>query len=95
MKLFDWLRKQKDAPKKPTLSKEQQMAKSQAIQSHRNRITNLNKEFEQLSLKLESIELDFDAPRSKKQKDSDNTIRRMSMIKYETEIREGLITWLS
>ena len=95
MKLLNFLKKKKEEPKKPPLSKEHQMVKSQAIQSHRNRVTNLEREFEQLSLNLESIESDFDAPRSKKQKDSDTIIRRMSTLKYEIEIREGLIKWLS
>ena len=95
MKLLNFLKKKKEVPKRPVLSKEHQMTKSHAIQSHRNRVINLEREFEQLSLDLESIESDFDAPRTKKQKESDTTIRRMSILKYEIEIREGLIKWLS
>ena len=71
------------------------MSKSQAIQSHKNRIANLSDEIEQLTLDLESVESDFDVPKAKRHRDSDSTIRRMSLLKYEIEIREGLIKWLS
>ena len=95
MKLLNFLKKKKEVPKRPVLSKVHQMAKASAIFSHKNRVSNLNDEFKQLSLDLESIESDFDTPRTKKQKNTDTIIRRMSILKYEIEIREGLIKWLS
>ena len=52
-------------------------------------------EFEQLSAELENVESAFDVPKAKREKDSDTIIRRMSLLKYEIEIREGLVRWLS
>ena len=59
------------------------------------RISNLNDEFEELSSKLKEVESDFDSSKSKREKESDTVIRRMSILKYEIEIREGLVKWLS
>ena len=95
MKLFSFLRKDKKEPERPKLNREQQMAKDGAIRQHKIRISNLSDEFEQLSAKLEVVESDFDVPKTKREKHSDTIIRRMSLLKYEIEIREGLVKWLS
>ena len=95
MKLFSFLKKDKEEAKRVKLSREHQMVKEGAIRLHKIRISNLNDEFEQLSTKLESVESDFDTTKSKREKDSDTIIRRMSLLKYEIEIREGLVKWLS
>lgn len=95
MRLFDIFKKKKEAPKLPKLTREQQLSKSNAIQQHRNRINNLNEEFEQRSAELESLESNYDIPKSQKQKTSDILIRRMTLLRYEIEIREGLLKWLS
>lgn len=95
MKLFSFLKKDKKEPERPKLNREQQMAKENAIRLHKIRISNLNDEFEELSAKLEEAESDFDMNKTKREKDSDTLIRRMSMLKYEIEIREGLVKWLS
>ena len=71
------------------------MSKIYALNLLLNLIENLHDEFEMLSAKLERIESDFDNPKAVKEKDSNNIIRRMSLLKYEIEIREGLVKWLS
>ena len=95
MKLFNFLRKKEEAPKKPTLTADQKVAKGVAITKHRRRIRNLSEELEQISNKLESVESDFNKTRNEREKESDAIIRRMTFIKYEIEIREGLTKWLS
>lgn len=95
MKLFNFLKKEKKETPRPKLNREQQMVKENAIRLHKIRIENLNNEFEELSAKLEIVESDFDMNKTKREKDSDTLIRRMSLLKYEIEIREGLVKWLS
>jgi len=95
MRLFKFLKKDKKEPVRKKLNREQQLAKTNAIRLHKIRISNLNDEFEELSLKLESISSDFDLPQAKRDKESDTVIRRMSILKNEIDIREGLVKWLS
>jgi hypothetical protein len=95
MKLFSFLKKDKKEPEKPRLNREQQMSKDNAIRLHKIRISNLNDEFEELASELEIVEANFDQPQAKRDKSSDTIIRRMSILKYEIEIREGLVKWLS
>ena len=95
MKLFSFLKKEKKEPERPQLNREQQMSKDNAIRLHKIRISNLNDEFEELASKLEIVEANFDQPQAKRDKSSDTIIRRMSILKYEIEIREGLVKWLS
>jgi len=95
MRLFKFLKKDKKEPVRKKLNREQQLAKANAIRLHKIRISNLNDEFEELSLKLESISSDFDLPQAKRDKESDTVIRRMSILKNEIDIREGLVKWLS
>jgi hypothetical protein len=66
-----------------------------AIEKHKKRIYNLNEEFEKLSHNLSENELDYQQTRTERERSSDLLIRRMAIIKYEIEIREGLIRWLS
>ena len=96
MKLFKFFKKEEEVkPEKPKLTSIQKLAKTNAIRLHNIRIENLNTEIEELSARLEKIESNFDSPRASKEKESDMIIRRMSLLKYEIEIREGLIRWLS
>lgn len=95
MKLFNFLKRNKEEIRKPILSREHRLTKENAIRQHENRINNISEEFEVLSNKLEGIEGDFNIPQSSKAKESDSIIRKMSLIKYEIEIREGLVKWLS
>ena len=87
--------KEKEEPKKMSLTQEQRISRAKAIKSHQVRIDNLGDELEQLSINLKYIEEDSNKSRIQKQKESDLIIRRMALIKYEIEIREGLIKWLS
>lgn len=95
MKLFKFIKKDKKELERPKLTREQQLAKVNAVRLHKVRISNLNDEFEQLSTELEEIESNLDMSKTKREKDSDTIIRRMSLLKYEIEIREGLVKWLS
>lgn len=95
MGFFRSSKKEKKEPEKPKLSREHQMAKENAIRLHKIRISNLSNEFEELSSMLEIVESNFDESRIKREKDSDTLIRRMTLLKYEIEIREGLVKWLS
>ena len=95
MKLFSFLKKEKKEPERPQLNREQQMSKDNAIRLHKIRISNLNDEFEELASKLEIVEANFDQPQAKRDKSSDTIIRRMSLLKYDIEVREGLVKWLS
>lgn len=94
MKLFKFLKKEE----KVEIEKPKQLdrlAVDNAIRQHQGKIDNLNEELIELTNNLEFIELDFNAPKAKREKDSDTIIRRMSIIKYEIEIRKGLVKWLS
>ena len=95
MRLLDLFKKSKKEPERIKLTDHQRTIKEGAIRLHKVRIENLNEEFEGLSAKLEKIESVFDVPRSFKEKESDLIIRRMSLLKHEIEIREGLVKWLS
>ena len=95
MKLLKFIKRDKEAPKRKPLTDDQKVAKGVAITRHRRRIRNLNEELEQISNKLEVTETDFNGTRNEREKESDRIIRRMTFIKYEVEIREGLIKWLS
>ena len=66
----------------------------QSIQHHKTRVENLSNEFEQLSDELKVLELDTERPRSTRNKEVDKVIFRMAIIKYEIDIREGLLKWL-
>ena len=93
---FNFIKKKevKTTPKRE-LTREQSLSKASAIRSHKIRIDNLKDELNCMYEDLEAIESDFDSPRSKNSKISDTIIRRMTLIKYEIEIREGLVKWLS
>lgn len=95
MKLFNIFKKQKEELKKVPLTDEQKISKTLAIERHKKRVINLNEEFEQLSNRLETLDLDTNLTKVEREKSSDSIIRRMSFIRYEVEIREGLIKWLS
>jgi len=92
MKLFK--RKSKE-PEREELSPNQKQAKEHAVMFHKKRIANLEEELVKISSELETSELDVSLTKNAREKLSDTAIRRMSIIKYEIEIREGLIKWLS
>ena len=94
MKLLDIFRR-KEEPEVKVLTGNQRRAKLEAIESHKKRIANLRDEFELCSINLEFTEGNFDLPKMEKQKKSDRLICRMAMLRYEIEIREGLVKWLS
>lgn len=95
MDLFKVFRRKKEPIKRKELTAEQKIAKAVAIIKHRTRVANLNKELEQISNTLEMTELDFDSTKTEREKKSDTIIRRITLLKYEIDIREGLIKWLS
>jgi len=97
MKLFNFLKKEKEKKEVKTsvLSTEQRLNKQYAIRQHMSRVENLTIELNELSERLEFIESNFETPYPKRSRDSDNIIHRISIIKNEIEIREGLIRWLS
>lgn len=95
MKLFNPFKKKDEVSKKVSLTKAQRMVKVSAIRKHRNRIYNLENEIKDLTSKLKSLETDLSPSRQNIDKTSDNIIRRMSLLKYEIDIREGIIKWLS
>lgn len=95
MRLLNFLKRNKKEEKKPVLSREHKLAKENAIKQHKIRISNLSDEFERLSADLEKVEGNLDIPQSQRTKESDTLIRRITLIRYEIEVREGLIKWLS
>ena len=68
-----------------------------AIQRHKTRVDNLNEEYVTLSAKLISLESEKDSGvlRSELNKEVDAIIFRMAIIKYEVDVREDLLKWLS
>jgi len=92
MALFDFIKKKK--PKEVKKTPEQVFNTDQVKIRHQNRIDNLNSEARDLSQKLALIEEDEEMIKSKKAKTSDIIIQRLTFIKYETGIRENLISWL-
>lgn len=95
MKLLSFLRKTKEIKEPRNLTIEQRRLREQAILKHKRRIENLTVEVGQLSDRLEEIENNFDLPVILKDKEIDTTIRRMTLIRYEIDVREGLVKWLS
>ena len=73
---------------------EQKVNKKNIEDRYRIRISNLTEEFEKLSRQLRSTELDLDVTKVEKVKLSDRLIRRMTLLKNEIDIREGLLKWL-
>ncbi len=90
MGLLDLLKKKRLIKKTP----EQRSNIKQVNLRHKNRISNLLEESEELSDKLLTIENDEDMVISKKSKLSDAIVQRLTLIKYEVGIRESLISWL-
>ena len=73
---------------------EEKTTKKIAKDRHSARVVNLRDELEQLSNALVETELSTAVTRSEKEKQSDKMIRRMALIRYEIDIREGLLKWL-
>jgi len=73
---------------------EEKINKKNVKTRHNNRISNLKNEYEVLSRKLKDVELDVDMAKSEKDKSSDRLIRRMTLLRYEINIREELVRWL-
>lgn len=95
MKLLSIFRKKEEEKELiEARSPEQELSISHVIRRHETRISNLKDEMEILSKTLKAIELDIEIPRAVKLKKSDTTIRRMTLIKYEIDIREDLLKWL-
>ena len=90
MKLLDLFKKEK----KNEDTAEERVSKNISKDRHSARIANLRDEFEQLSNMLVETELNIAMARSEKEKQSDKLIKRMTLIKYEIDIREGLLKWL-
>ena len=80
---------------KPHIKSENISAAAVAKASHKKRIDNLNQELSQIKNEIESNELDFIAIKAEREKKSNDLIRRMTLIRYEIDIREGVIQWLS
>lgn len=95
MKLFDIFKKKKEEETKPLLSEVQRKLAIAAINGHKARISNLIEELERLTIDLSSIDTEISKTKAEKNKKTDNIIRRMTLIKYEIDIREELIKWLS
>ena len=96
MRIFDFFKKkEEEIPRMPGLTFDQKNAKTAAIASHKKRVLNLREELEQISRNLKSVEINFDRTRNERKEESNNIIRRMTFLKYEIDIREGLIEWLS
>lgn len=87
--------KKEEKKEKRKESKADSLQRAIAITKHENRINNLDEELITLSSKLKENEGNFEIPKSAREKTSDTIIRRMTIIRYEIEIREGLIEWLS
>ena len=95
MKLFSMFKKKEEIKKEVKLTENQKRDKESAIRRHKKRLDNLNEELLSLSNSLEMLESNYDMTKVEKEKESDNLIRRMSIIRYEIDIREGLVKWLS
>lgn len=91
--MFNFLRKKEQEVKKAE-SLNQKANKKNIESRYRNRINNLKDEFEILSRQLKDLELGIEITKSEKDKQSERLIRRMTLLKHEIEIREGLIRWL-
>lgn len=84
-----WFKKEKVKQEKYPVPRVPSM--TQAISHHENRINNLRDEFESLSSVIHNIEVVSNKPN----KEIDTAIFRMCLIKYEVDIREDLLKWLS
>ena len=73
---------------------EEKINKKNVKARHNNRISNLKNEYDVLSRKLKDVELDIDMSKNEKDKLSDRLIRRMTLLRYEINIREELVRWL-
>jgi len=91
---FKYFKKETEEPK-AKVSKNNNTAKALANLRHQKIIDNLNIELEALFKKLKATETNLDMAKSEREKVSDNTIRRITLIEYEIGIREELIKWLS
>jgi len=66
----------------------------QAINHHKIRIENLSDELDILESKIKLIQQSEEKLNSVKNKELDNTIFRMAIIKYEIDIRGDHLKWL-
>ena len=94
MGIFDIFKTTKPVPELPKKIVETTPNVTQAIQHHKVRIDNLSDEFEILSNKLKTLQLDVEKPRGVRNKEMDGVIFRMTIIKYEVNIRGDLVKWL-
>lgn len=95
MKLFDMFKTKKESPERLSSSENHAVTRRSAVERHKKRIDNLNCELEQLFNELELTESNFDMVRNEREKRSDAIIRRIALIKYEIDVREELVKWLS
>ena len=63
----------------------------QSIQHHKTRIENLSSEIDTLTAEMEELEQDNESLKSVKHDRIDRIVFRMAIIKYEIDIREGLV----
>lgn len=94
MSIFDTLKKNKSQLEEPKNVTKVTYNITQAIQHHKVRIDNLTDEFETLSDKLKVLQSDVEKPKGVKNKEMDGIIFRMTIIKYEVDIRGDLLKWL-
>jgi len=89
MGLFKIFRKKDE--KETNISNAHSIKKKQIRDRHKVRINNLNEELEKLYSELDFVENNMELPRGEVKKTSDRIIKRMTLIKYEVDIREGLL----
>lgn len=93
--LFRWFRDDKKEDTNEVTLPNPLPSNNLAIIRHQKRIDNLAEELHQISKQLVFVESNPELTKNEREKQSDNLIRRITLIKYEIDIREDLIKWLS
>jgi len=75
--------------------REKKISNLRTLTKHESRLKSLKDEFELLSFNLAKLETDENLHNTEKVKQSDHIIKRLVFLKYEIDIREDLISWLT
>lgn len=95
MGLLDIFRKSQKEESKRIITDDQAKAVKLAIANHKTRVENLREQMTLLGKEIEHTHLDISVTTSERNKKIHSLVRRVTLIRYELEIREELIRWLS
>lgn len=94
MAIFGLKKKKQEEEKETNIIAVKQRRDVVSSHRHEARVENLRNELVRLSNRLGLVEVDSIMTKTDKDKCIDSIVKRMTFIRYEIDIREGLLKWL-